>query len=183
MTSQFLQIAVICLFITLPAARAQQQTDPPPPPLPRSQDRQPPRPPDDSSQESTSKKHNVAPGTDADDKSTDKSDAAAKDAKNSKDSKIGKTAKYDPYPAEQDIEVGTFYMHKGNIDAAIERFKDAIEQRPNFAKPRLLLGEAFEKKGDKAEAVRYYKEYLTVLPNAPDAKKIRSKIEKLSAGK
>lgn len=183
MTPRFLRMALASFLLALPAARAQQQGQPPPPPPPQSQDRQPPKPPDDSAQESTSKKHNVAPGTDSDDKSTDKNDAAGKDAKNSKDSKGGKAAKYDPYPAEQDVEVGTFYMHKGNLDAAIERFKDAIEQRPNFAKPRLLLGEAFEKKGDKAEAVRYYKEYLTVLPNAPDAKKIRSKIEKLSGEK
>ena len=95
----------------------------------------------------------------------------------------GKDSKYDPYPAHHDVEVGTYYMHKGDVDAAIERFKDAIERLPSFAKPRLLLGEAYEKKGDKSEAVKYYKEYLQVLPNAPDAKQVRKKIEKLSEQK
>jgi tetratricopeptide (TPR) repeat protein len=87
---------------------------------------------------------------------------------------------YDPVSAEDDIEVGAFYMHKGDIDAAISRYKDAIRLRSNFAKPRLLLAEAYEKKNDKASALKYYKEYLEVFPKAPDAKKIHSKIEKLS---
>jgi tetratricopeptide (TPR) repeat protein len=89
-------------------------------------------------------------------------------------------SKYDPFPAEQDVEVGTFYMHKGDLDAAIGRFEDAIRLRSNFAKPRLLLAEAYEKKGDKATAVKYYKEYLKILPDAPEAKKVRQKIEKLT---
>jgi tetratricopeptide (TPR) repeat protein len=89
---------------------------------------------------------------------------------------------YDPVSAQDDIDVGTFYMHKGDIDAAISRFQDAIRLRSNFAKPRLLLAEAYEKKGDKANELKYYKEYLQVYPKAPDAKKIQSKIEKLAGG-
>jgi tetratricopeptide (TPR) repeat protein len=88
---------------------------------------------------------------------------------------------YDPVTAEEDVEVGQFYIRKGDIDAAIGRFQDAIRLRSNFAKPRLLAAEAFEKKGDKIEAVKYYKEYLQVLPKAADAKRIQGKIEKLSA--
>ncbi len=87
---------------------------------------------------------------------------------------------YDPVSAEEDVEVGVFYMHKGDMDAAISRFQDAIRLRPNFAKPRLLAAQAYEKKGDKFGAVKYYKEYLQVFPKAPDAKKVRNKIEKLS---
>jgi tetratricopeptide (TPR) repeat protein len=89
-------------------------------------------------------------------------------------------ATYNPLPAQQDIEVGTYYLHKGDIDAAIDRFLDAIQQRPNFAKPRLLLGKAYEKKHENESAVKYYKEYLKVLPGAPDAKEVQKKIEKLS---
>jgi TolA-binding protein len=87
---------------------------------------------------------------------------------------------YNPLPAQQDVEVGMFYLHKGDVDAAIDRFLDAIQQRPNFAKPRLLLGKAYEKKHDNESAVKYYKEYLKVLPGAPDAKEVQKKIEKLS---
>jgi len=86
-----------------------------------------------------------------------------------------------PASAEEDMEVGTFYMHKGDIDAAIPRFEDAIRAKPGLAKPRILLAEAYEKKGDNATAVKYYKEYLRVFPSAPDARKIKSKIEKLTS--
>jgi len=71
-------------------------------------------------------------------------------------------------------------MHKGDTDAAIPRFEDAVRLKPNYAKPRILLGEAYEKKGDKAGAIQCYKDYLRVFPNASDAKKIQKKIEKLS---
>jgi Tfp pilus assembly protein PilF len=85
-----------------------------------------------------------------------------------------------PVSAEEDIEVGTFYMHKGDTDAAIPRFQDAIRQKPRLGKPRILLAEAYEKKGDKLNAAKSYEEYLQTFPNAPDKKKIEKKIEKLS---
>ena len=88
--------------------------------------------------------------------------------------------KYDPFPSEQDVEVGTYYMHKGDFDAAIPRFEDAIRLRGSFAKPRILLAEIYEKKGDKSEAVKYYKEYLQVYPHAPDAAKVQKKIDRLT---
>ena len=88
--------------------------------------------------------------------------------------------KYDPLPAEKDVDVGTFYMHKGDYDAAISRFEDAIQMKANYAKPRMLLAQIYEKKGDKPNAVKYYKQYLEVYPHAPDAKKVQEKIAKLS---
>jgi len=88
---------------------------------------------------------------------------------------------YDPFHAQEDVDVGTYYMHKGDVDAAIPRFEDAIKLRPDFAKPRLLLAEAYEKKHENATAVKYLKEYLQVYPKAPDADKVRKKIEALSA--
>jgi len=125
-------------------------------------------------QESSSKK----PRTD---------DASGKDATSdeppliSSDAEKAKTAAvYNPLPAQQDVEVGLFYLHKGDVDAAIDRFLDAIQVRPNFAKPRVLLGKAYEKKKDYESAVKYYKEYINILPNAPDAKEVQKKIEKLS---
>jgi tetratricopeptide (TPR) repeat protein len=88
--------------------------------------------------------------------------------------------KYNPLPAEQDVDVGTYYMHKGDPDAAISRFEDAIQLKADYAKPRMLLAQIYEKKGDKANAVKYYKEYLRVYPHAPDAKKVQAKIAKLT---
>jgi tetratricopeptide (TPR) repeat protein len=91
--------------------------------------------------------------------------------------------KYNPLPAEQDVEVGMYYMHKGDADAAIGRFEDAIQLKSDYAKPRMLLAQIYEKKGDKANAAKYYREYLQVYPHAPDAKKVQARIEKLSTEK
>jgi hypothetical protein len=86
---------------------------------------------------------------------------------------------YNPLHAEESVEIGTFYMNKGNLSAAADRFKYAIELQPNFAKPHLLLAKISEKQGDKAAAILYYEEYLAILPHAPDAAKIRSRIAEL----
>jgi Tfp pilus assembly protein PilF len=85
-----------------------------------------------------------------------------------------------PSSAEEDVEVASYYVHKGDSDAAIPRLEDAIRLKPKWAKPRLMLAEIYEKKGDAAAAVKCYKDYLQAFPNAPDEKKIEKKIEKLS---
>ena len=87
---------------------------------------------------------------------------------------------FDPYHAEKNIEVGQYYMKKGNYDAAIERFREAARYQPNLARAYRLLGEAHEKKGNKAEAVKAYRKYLEILPAAEDAGKVRKRIVKLS---
>jgi tetratricopeptide (TPR) repeat protein len=142
-------------------------------------------PPPDPNQESSSKKDPIPDSpSDSSSKREPIPDSPA-DQPKSKAAKPGvlppeDDPAWDPFHAQQDIDVGEFYLHKGDLDAAITRFEDAIRLRANFAKPRLLLAETYEKKGDKSEAVRYYKEYLQVLPTAPDAKKVQQKIEKLS---
>src|SRR5271163_1884279 len=187
-------LPLAALLLCAPACRAQSQDQqnqhnqpgqqPAPPPATPPQQEPPPAttPPrpntdPDAPQESSSKK--ILPPPEDNPAPT----ATPKDAP--KKSKPGvlppeDDPAWDPFHAQQDIDVGMFYLHKGDTDAAISRFEDAIRLRANFAKPRLLLAEAYEKKGDPSEALRYYKEYLQVLPNAPDAKKIHEKIEKLS---
>ncbi|HXX45224.1 MAG TPA: tetratricopeptide repeat protein [Candidatus Acidoferrales bacterium] len=87
-----------------------------------------------------------------------------------------------PTPAspEEDMEVAEYYIHKGDPDAAIPRLEEAISQKPNLAKPRLMLAEIYEKRGDVPDALNYYRDYLKTYPSAPDAKKIQKKIEKLA---
>ena len=87
--------------------------------------------------------------------------------------------KWDPLRAEKDMEVGKYYMHKGDVDAAIDRFQDATEAKPGYAIPFLYLGEAYEKKGQKKPAVKAYQRYLDLYPHAEDGDKVRKKIEKL----
>jgi Tfp pilus assembly protein PilF len=86
---------------------------------------------------------------------------------------------FDPLRAEQSLKVGEFYLRKKNYDAAIDRFHDAIRYKPNFALPHRRLGEAYEKKREKAKAVEYYRKYLEILPAASDAEKIGKRIARL----
>lgn len=86
---------------------------------------------------------------------------------------------WDPLRAEKDLEVGQHYMHKGDYDAAIDRFQDAIEAKPGYAAPFKFLGEAQEKKGLKKQAIKSYQRYLDLYPRAEDAVKIKKKVEKL----
>ena len=86
---------------------------------------------------------------------------------------------WDPLRAEKDLEVGKYYMKKGDVDAAIDRFEDATLAKPGYAIPFRYLGEAYEKKGRKKPAVKAYQRYLDLYPHAEDADKIRKKIEKL----
>ena len=87
--------------------------------------------------------------------------------------------RWDPLAAEKDLQVGQYYMHKGDVDAAIDRFQDAIAAKPGYAVPFKFLGEAQEKKGLKKPAIKSYQRYLDLYPKAEDAEKIRKRIEKL----
>lgn len=88
---------------------------------------------------------------------------------------------FDPVGAGRSVDVGTFYLKKGNYDAAIDRFQDAAQRQPKLAKPYLLMGEAYEKKNDPASAITAYRKYLELLRTAPNADKVNKRIEKLEA--
>jgi tetratricopeptide (TPR) repeat protein len=86
---------------------------------------------------------------------------------------------WDPLRAERDLEVGQYYMRKGDLDAAIDRFEDAALAKPGYAIPFRYLGEAQGKKGLKRDAIKSYTRYLDLFPRAEDKDKIEKKITKL----
>jgi tetratricopeptide (TPR) repeat protein len=86
---------------------------------------------------------------------------------------------WDPLRAEKDLEVGQYYMRRGDYDAAIDRFNDAIDAKPGYAVPFKFLGEAQEKKKLRKQAIKSYTRYLELFPSAEDGDKIRKKIDKL----
>lgn len=88
---------------------------------------------------------------------------------------------YDPLRADKSLEIGTFYLKRGNYDAAIERFQDATRFQPKLARPYSLLGEAYERKGEVDNALTAYRKYLEVYRTAPDREKILKRIEKLES--
>ncbi|MBI3405406.1 MAG: tetratricopeptide repeat protein [Acidobacteria bacterium] len=84
---------------------------------------------------------------------------------------------------EKAMEIGNFYYNKKNYDAAIDRYREAANYRPNFAKPHFLLGQAFEKKGDSTSAITEFKKYLELWPKAPDAEKVQRRITEIKESK
>jgi tetratricopeptide (TPR) repeat protein len=169
-----------------PAAPAQQP--PPPTQQPASQTPDKPQPSTNPANPADPPRPSSSPNSDYEESSSKKDVAPEPEPKKDEVTVVRKAGvlppeddpAWDPFHAQQDIDVGMFYLHKGDVDAAISRFEDAIRLRANFAKPRLLIAEAYEKKGDPTQALHYYKEYLQVLPNAADAKKVQEKIAKLS---
>jgi len=108
---------------------------------------------------------------------------AAKPKPNSSSDNATKNAEdqpaWDPLRAEKDLEVGQYYMRKGDVDAAIDRFEDALTAKPGVAIPFRYLGEAQEKKGLKREALNSYTKYIDMVPHADDRPRIEKRIEKL----
>jgi tetratricopeptide (TPR) repeat protein len=86
---------------------------------------------------------------------------------------------WDPLRANKSMEVGTYYLKRGNYDAAIDRFEEAARLQPNLARPHLKLGETWEKKKDLPKAVAAYRKYLELYRTAPDGNKVRKKIADL----
>jgi tetratricopeptide (TPR) repeat protein len=183
-----LELALLIALCGLPAWSLQQSQDPQQQKPQSPPDQPKPQPPPLGPGESSSSKPAQTGDPSEPDPTTvpePKKDPATPVSKTSTAAKPGvlppeDNPAWDPFHAAQDIDVGTFYMHKGDMDAAIGRFQDAIRLRPNFAKPRILIAEIYEKKGDKSEALHYYKEYLQVFPDAPDAKRVQKKIAQLS---
>jgi tetratricopeptide (TPR) repeat protein len=128
----------------------------------------------DPQQESSSKPPDAAGPA-----SAKNSDKPAKPKTDSATKNAPDQPKWDPLRAENDIGVGQHYMHKGDYDAAIDRFQDAIDSKPGYAIPFRYLGEAQEKKGLKKQAIKSYQRYLDLYPHAEDAAKIKKRIEKL----
>lgn len=85
----------------------------------------------------------------------------------------------DRLAAVKDIEIGTYYLNKGNIDAAIDRLHDAASSYPTYAEPWRLMGIAYEKKGMLGEAIKADQEYLRLYPHAQIRKKLEAHIENL----
>lgn len=86
---------------------------------------------------------------------------------------------FDRYAAMHDIEVGTFYLHQGNYDAALDRFREAATSYPTYAEPWLLMGQTYEKKGLLADSIKSYTHYLMLYPRAPTRKKLENHIAEL----
>lgn len=87
---------------------------------------------------------------------------------------------WNPMRAMKDVEVGDFYFKKGNYRAAESRYEGALTWKPNDAIATFRLAKAEEKLGKKDDAVKYYQQYLKILPHGDFADDCKSAIARLT---
>jgi len=78
------------------------------------------------------------------------------------------------------LEVGDFYFKKKNYKAALERYKEALYYKDGDAVSSFRVAECEEKLGDKAEARKYYEQYLKILPDGPLAKNAHASLDRMA---
>lgn len=99
---------------------------------------------------------------------------------NSEPSDIQEFHPWNPMKAIKDIEVGDYYFRRKNYKAALDRYKEALYYKDNDAVASYRLAVCQEKLGDKAEAKKYYAQYLKVLPEGPLAKDAQASLDRLA---
>lgn len=87
---------------------------------------------------------------------------------------------WNPMKALKDVEVGDYYFKRKNYKAALERYKEALYYKDNDAVASFRLAVCQEKLGDKADAKKYFEQYLKVLPDGPLAKDAHNSLERLA---
>jgi len=164
---------------------AQQNTpspqDSPSPKSSSSPQSSPSKPADpDASQESSSRDTRVdttAPRDD--DKNHPNSHDVTSDLEDAPPSDVQEFHPWNPYKAGKDIQVGDFYFKRGNFKGALERYKDALYYKQGDAVATFRVGECQEKLGNKAEARKFFEQYLKILPEGPLAKTAHASLAKL----
>src|SRR5882757_4307538 len=97
------------------------------------------------------------------------SSSADTDTEPDADSAVMEVKKWDPHRAEKDVEVGDYYFSRKNYSAAISRYREALEYKPNDAVATFRLAETLEKTGESQEALKMYEDYLRILKHGPFA--------------
>jgi hypothetical protein len=85
----------------------------------------------------------------------------------------------DPVRAKKDIDVGGFYLKKGDYKGALQRFKDATASDPTDVDAIFGLAETQRMLKNNAEAERNYQMYLEIVPNGPKAKQALKALKEL----
>jgi tetratricopeptide (TPR) repeat protein len=108
------------------------------------------------------------------------SKSVAADLEPSDTSDVQEFHPWNPMKALKDIEVGDYYFKRRNYRGALDRYKDALYWKENDAIASFRLAVCQEKLGDKAEARKYYEQYLKILPEGPFAKDAHSSLDRLA---
>lgn len=82
------------------------------------------------------------------------------------------------------------YIQKASLLMQLDMFKDAIDVfvdilslNPKYYRSYLGIGICLDKLGETSKAKRYYKKYLTLMPEAPNKKNVLTRMEKINTSK
>ena len=124
------------------------------------------------------------PRSQSDDKAAPRGpgDSSSRDTKTEIDSEADSVSEFhpwDPHKAQKDVEVGDFYFKRQNYHAALSRYCEALQYKPNDAAATFRIAETLDKSGDLARAQSYYQAYLKILPSGPYAAQTRKALERI----
>ncbi len=88
-------------------------------------------------------------------------------------------ARVDPTSPEPDSGRGLAYTNLEQWEPAITAFQAALKKSPEFTEAMMGLAEAYRYSGAKEKAIKYYKRYLDLTPDGPDAPVAKAQIEAL----
>ena len=95
------------------------------------------------------------------------------------DDSVTELRAWDPHKAAKNLEIGNYYFKQHNYHAALSRYCEALQYKPNDAVTTFRVAEALEKCGDPAGARTYYAAYLKILPAGPSAEHCKKALERL----
>ena len=173
---RYLMLALLCLWLADAAVAQEPPVEQVPldksAPPPQDNRKAPPRSDNIAVDESSSKQTQI-------DVSPPSDDAKKHPEADLSDTGVNEFTPWNPMKAMKDIEVGDYYYKKENYQAAISRYREALEFKPHDAEATFKLAEAQNKTGDTAGAIENYEAYLKMLPNGPYAKKAHEALDKL----
>jgi tetratricopeptide (TPR) repeat protein len=70
-------------------------------------------------------------------------------------------------------------VKSGQFDRAIEHFKIIVDKQPDNLEAALNLAETYDQKGDKENAIKWYKEVKGKVPNPEAQKELDTRIKAL----
>lgn len=74
---------------------------------------------------------------------------------------------------------GKMAMINGKFNEALKLYQDCLKANPGFASAHKQLGIIYGSRGNKAAALKHYKTYLRLRPNAKDADAVKLVIRKM----
>ena len=83
---------------------------------------------------------------------------------------------FNPLQATKELQTGAFYAKKGNMKAAVRRYREATKWDPTSAEAFFRLGQAEEKLKNDKSAREAYTKYLELAPDGKEAESIRKKL-------